>query len=754
MGRFLTDAYHALTDRLHRFASRVSVETRRMIVTAAVGLAILGGVLTVQIGLGDGETAPWRLAWWDTVHGWHHRSYDPEETARPVVLIEINDTTLAEVGPWPWSRSYLGELVFALSGFGAKAIALDVMMLHPDRTSPVQLAKRFRVRDPDLADRLLESGDTDLEFATVLQLTPTVIAAAGLHANDAGCLVAVSAQPLFVASPEDISRVTCFTGLIEPVPLLQDFSRGTGSISIRRANDGLIRRMPVLQTIEEELWPSLPLIALSIADGVDRYDVTPSASGLRLVPGTPDAGESGLLGVQLERDGAFWLHYRLPEPCRYINALQLWDPEFNGGAFVGREMRSRPDGEKCPTLAEQLEDAITFVSVTGQGSFDSVITPVGGPFVGTEVLAQAVEQMVDGTALRRFWWFFALETAALALLGLVVIVAVPRVAPGWSVTSVFVGCAVLLGVSWIGFRQGVLIDTASVALGTGLVAASVQAMTLISRDAEKRSVEIVAQRKDAELTAAKHMQESLLPARRYTDPGGRGEIACHIKAAREVGGDFYDYFPIDGRRLFFSVGDVSGKGMEASQFMLLSKTLWKSAALRADLPLDAIQETANTEIERDNPETMFVTAIVGVLDLETGALTYSSAGHDSPFVIDDGTVRQLEACGGPPAGLIDGIPYPAASVTLRPGARLVVFSDGISEAMDTNGALYGLDRLRAVLTGAPSEIPCADLRDLILDDVARFTGEAEQSDDITLVVVAWEGSGPGVSEEPDQVESS
>jgi adenylate cyclase len=213
-----------------------------------------------------------------------------------------------------------------------------------------------------------------------------------------------------------------------------------------------------------------------------------------------------------------------------------------------------------------------------------------------------------------------------------------------------------------------------------------------------------------------------------------------MEPAREVGGDLYDFFMLDEERMFFVVGDVSGKGLPASIFMAVSKALCKSAALRRGPKVEELLGEVNLEIALENPESFFVTVFAGVLDAETGRLQYCNAGHEPPLVVSvDGKLERLTEGGGPPLCMLDGFAYVAAEHGMSPGDILCAVSDGVTEAMNRAGELYGAGRLRAALlrsreAGAPSAVV-----DAIRADVARFAGDAETADDLTLLVLRWNG---------------
>jgi len=188
------------------------------------------------------------------------------------------------------------------------------------------------------------------------------------------------------------------------------------------------------------------------------------------------------------------------------------------------------------------------------------------------------------------------------------------------------------------------------------------------------------------------------------------------------------------------VGDVSGKGLPASIFMAVSKALCKSVALRHGRRIDELLREANAEIARENSESLFVTVFAGVLDVVGGHLEYCSAGHVPPFVLaPDGEIAQLEEGGGPPLCVLDGFSYVAAEHQMSRGGIICVVSDGVTEAMNPTGELYGAGRLHQALQGARSAENPAALVNAIRADVAQFVRGAEPADDLTLLVLRWNG---------------
>jgi serine phosphatase RsbU (regulator of sigma subunit) len=205
-----------------------------------------------------------------------------------------------------------------------------------------------------------------------------------------------------------------------------------------------------------------------------------------------------------------------------------------------------------------------------------------------------------------------------------------------------------------------------------------------------------------------------------------------------VGGDFYDCFMIDAIHLFFVVADVSGKGLPAALFMASVKSHLKSAALRGG-DVGTVFTRAQDEIARENPELLFVTAFAGVLDLDTGTLEFSNAGHEPPYArTPRGTAERLGHAGGPPLCVMEGYVYPTWQRQMASGEWLMVVTDGATEAMNRKREFFGSERLRVALGWAPEDVAPQQLVTKLCEDVHRFAEGAEPADDLTLLAIRWE----------------
>ncbi len=242
-----------------------------------------------------------------------------------------------------------------------------------------------------------------------------------------------------------------------------------------------------------------------------------------------------------------------------------------------------------------------------------------------------------------------------------------------------------------------------------------------------------------ELNVAARIQEDMLP-RVFPPYPDREEFSIYasMDPAKEVGGDFYDFFFVDPDHLALVMADVAGKGVPASLFMVIAKTLIKTRAQQGGSPAEILQDV-NAQLCDGNEENMFVTVWLAIVDLRTGKGVAANAGHEHPVRRDTGDIyRLVEYRHSPAVALMDSIRFREHEFELKPGDRLFVYTDGLPEATNARDELYGTERLLTVLNAHP-DTPTEGVLPLVTQDVARFVGEAPQFDDLTMLVFEYRG---------------
>ena len=678
-----------------------------------LGIAV-AGFCTATLLLPDPGPLPALRFWaFDTyqVHLPRKRQLDP------AVIVAVDDQSLRRIGQWPWPRDTLAELIDRIAARQPGCIGVDVLFTEPDRSSPDRIAEALRARDKVLAQQLAKLRPNDEILAESMSRAHVVLGVAGV---DAGIAKGKPRERAEVRGPTP--PLTRYPGALRSLAPIDHAGAGHGLLNAD-AERGIVRRAPLAAYAGGEPILTLALECFRTGDRLPSFNVNWTRSGISSI-------EVGDLKVPTQPDGKAWIHFSPRDMKRYVSAADVLE------------------GKEDP---ERLRGSIVLIGVTALALLDQPTTARGERMPGVEIHAQLVENIAEGALLSRPAWSRFAEAAAFALAAFVLIVRVPRTRPRRSFL-ILMACWLVLIVSGVAaYISRTLLDPTAPLVGVTVLYGLMVFATLVATDLQRRqiSARLASQREASarvtgELEAARRIQTGILPTRESVVRNERRvEIFAHMKAAREVGGDLYDFFPLPGDKFVVIVGDVSDKGLPAAMFMAVSKALAKSVALREQAGAAELMTMFNTEISRENPEQMFVTMVALIMDLGTGALEYCNAGHEPPILVRrEGETIILDDGGGPPLCVIDDFPYESARVQLEPRDVLVLASDGITEAMNRSSALYGRARLKALVESpARRGVDVTILGAEVLGAVRNFEAGAEPSDDQTLLLVAWRGRG-------------
>lgn len=272
----------------------------------------------------------------------------------------------------------------------------------------------------------------------------------------------------------------------------------------------------------------------------------------------------------------------------------------------------------------------------------------------------------------------------------------------------------------------------------GDLAGSFNEMALSLKDHISTMTRITAEKErvSTELGIAAKMQSDMLP-KNFPERSDL-EIFATMSPAKEMGGDFYDFFMIDGDHLGLVMADVSGKGIPAAMFMIVAKTLIKIRTTAPGSPSMMLRDINNT-LCADNPSELFVTVWFGILTLSTGEIIYSNAGHEYPALMhNNGEYELIEDDNMPPLATVEGLEFIDSTLKLHNGDRLFLYTDGVPEAKNADGQRFGTDKMLNILNRDKNAAP-ADLLKSMKEEVDAFTGEIDPFDDVTMMSILWKG---------------
>ena len=671
----------------------------------------------------------WEPSWLERIQAvWFdgYQSFAPRRIeSLPATIVAIDDKSIAVLGQWPWPRTELARLIREIAAAKPAAIGVDILMPEPDRFSPRLLLQSERV-DADLVARLAELRSNDEALAHAMTGAPVVLALAGTPEPTG---VVLRATPVTVRRPTGADGASAarpdvvrFAGVIGSVDAIDRVAAGRGLISVVPTR-GIVRRVPLVFDIDGTLVPALAVEMLRVAQRAPMVRLAVRGTAVSEIA-------AGDWRTPTERDGAIRVYYSPHDARRYVSAVDV----LNHGVDP-----------------VSLQRKLVVIGATGLGLGDLQTTPLGDTTAGVEVHAQLLENLIGGTLLQRPGWARPLEVALFFSIGALLVFAVPRTLPRYSALLLLACVAVLVAAGFLAFLlQRMLFDAATPTLALMALLGVLLGLALREATRQKMRLEHVVQttreqaaRMSGELEAAHRVQTAMLPRVDLMGDDHRVELAAAMVPAREVGGDLYDFYPLDRDRLLFLIGDVAGKGLSASIFMAVGKALYKSAALRAHDPdVGMLMSSANAEISRDNPEMLFVTAFVGIVDLETGDLAYCNAGHENPYLLSRGSgpLVRIEDGDGPPLCALDDFAYREARRQIHPGETLCLITDGLVDTWNPAGELFGRVRVETRLAAlAEQRASPRAIVDALCADANAFAAGTDAPDDLTVLALRWNG---------------
>ena len=356
-----------------------------------------------------------------------------DQKIRPVVIADIDEASLKQIGQWPWPRTIVADLITRLHELGAVAIGFDVVFAEPDRMSPAVAATEFRGIDAETREKLATLPSNDAVLAEAIKRAGNVVVG---EAGSATATQRTDAEKTLqtgfaVRGPDPLPFLVTFPGLLRNVPSIEQAAAGRGLFSINPERDGIVRRVPVIMEAQDMLVPSLTMEMLRIVTHTSAILIRTDQAGVRsvAVPG---------LEVPTDRNGQFWVHFNKHDPARFVSVADILDGRVPADRFRGR---------------------LVLIGTSATGLLDIKTTPVDPVMAGVEVHAQILESVLTKTLLTNPNYAIGAELVIAVLLGLAIIVAAPMLPAAIVLALGALLIVGLVGMSWYFFvEHNLLID--------------------------------------------------------------------------------------------------------------------------------------------------------------------------------------------------------------------------------------------------------------------------------------------------------
>ena len=619
-----------------------------------------------------------------------------------VIIIDIDEKSLGKFGQFPWNRSIFAKIIENVNRSNPKAIGFDIFFSEKDKQSPEEIIKSYNILSNDVINYLINIKSHDERFRKQLESSKSVLAILGSSVPSHSSYER-KAKARFLFKGGDPNKFTFnYPYSIGSLEKLEESVKGLGSISFLDQTDGIIRSLPLILRFNKKIYPTMGLEMVRVGSNQKNLYVELDEIGIKRISIRPHK-------ILTDPNGIFWIRYKNPQKSQYISASSVFEGKFDKSRF---------------------ENKFVLIGASAQGLFDLVKTPLGMTLPGVEVHANVIENILNKSYLLRNPNIYLFELLFSIIVACVTFFLSQKLKPKYSLSIFFVSLitVVIIGFSFFILRSE-LVDISypifmlTITFLTGLYFRFIEENKIALENLKKESKLL----KEREL--AGDVQKSLFP------DISKFENFIYAKniPARDVSGDYFDVVSVGKDEYYFTLADVSGKGVKAGMYMAKASSTFRTLS-NLSFPLEKVVYLVNNEIVEAKFKGMFVTAVFGKFNIRTKEVTFVNAGHESIMVVDRNNNFEFIKSELPPIGIIK---YFAESMvkskTINLNQKtLVVYTDGVTEGYLKNGEELGAEGVEKIVKGIEDITPKK-----VVDSIASELdwGIDKLRDDITCLAL-------------------
>jgi len=619
-----------------------------------------------------------------------------------VIIIDIDEKSLGKFGQFPWNRSIFAKIIENVNEANPKAIGFDVFFSEKDKQSPEEIIKSYNILSGDVINYLTNIKGHDENFRQQLKNSKSVLAVLGSSVSSHSSYDR-KAKAKFLFKGGDPNEYTFnYPYSIGSLEKLEKSVKGLGSISFLDQTDGIIRSLPLIVRFNKKIYPTMGLEMVRVGLDQKNLYIELDDVGVKRISVRP-------YKILTDDNGIFWIRYKNPQKSQYISASSVFDGNFDKTRF---------------------KDKFVLIGASAQGLFDLVKTPLGITLPGVEVHANVIENILDQSYLLRNPNIYVFELLFSIVLACITFFLSQKIKPKYSLSIFFISIIVVVIIGFSNFMlRSELID-----ISYPIFMLTVTFLTgLYFRFIEENKVALENLQKEAKLLKERELagdvQKSLFPdISKYEN-----FVYARNIPARDVSGDYFDVISVGKDEYYFTLADVSGKGVKAGMYMAKASSTFRTLS-NLSFPLEKVVYLVNNEIVEAKFKGMFVTAVFGKFNIKTGDVTFVNAGHESIMVVDRNKNFEFIKSELPPIGIIK---YFAESMVKSKTINLndktfVVYTDGVTEGYLKNGQELGAEGVERIVNKLQDVTPKN-----IVDSIASELnwGADKLRDDITCLAL-------------------
>ena len=574
-----------------------------------------------------------------------------KSTFDEVVIIDIDEKSIGEIGQFPWRRDIFANLIQKLNQYGVSVITFDVFFSEEDKQNPKKILEEFNIKN----DTVLDSDQKLLESIQSSNVILPVLGDISKYNKDNPS----KPKTNIVSKGGDPSDyIYSFKNKITSLEKFNNAAKGVGTISYLDSSDAVLRSLPIFLKIENDIWPALSLETLRVLHDHKSILINSDEAGINLI-------KTRKYQIEPDPNAIVYINYKQFDKENYISAVDVLNQNIN---------------------ANKLRDKIAIIGSSAQGIFDFVKIPNGNVIPGVETHVHMIENIINNDFIIKNTFTTITENLLLVISLILALIIPNKILPKFSI--VFFGglIFILLSSSIIVYQFNYFIDVFYIILSSSLLFLTTLYFRYlreneIALDNEKKQIVLKRERE-----IAGEVQKKLFPE---VFEDSKLIYAKNIPA-RDVSGDYYDYIRVNDNEIYFTLADVSGKGIKAGILMANASSVFRSLA-KLEKPISTIARYVNNQVSDSSYQGMFITAVIGKINIEKQEVEYINHGHEPIMIFDKDYNFEYIKSSLPPLGIMkfNDDSFFKTSIKNIKDKTLLIYTDGVTEGYLKNDEELG-----------------------------------------------------------------
>ena len=565
-----------------------------------------------------------------------------------VVIVDIDEKSIGEIGQFPWRRDIFAKLINKLNTLDASIISFDIFFSEEDKQNPKRILEEFDIESSDVLD-----SDQSLynEIQTSKIVLPVLGDISAFNKNN-------NSKPkanIVTKGTNGFNYLYSFKNKITSLEQFNDAAQGIGNISYLDSQDGVLRSLPILLKIEDKVWPALSFETLRVLHENKTILVKSNENGISEI-------KTRKYKINTDANAVVFINYKNFDKKNYISAADILNDRINKNS---------------------IQNKIILIGSSAQGLFDFVKIPNGKVIPGVETHAHVIENIVNNDFIIKNFNTKIIENILL-LISLIIVLIIPnKIRPKFSIVFYSGLLIILIVTSTILYQFNYFVDilytiiSSSILFLTSLYFRYIRENE-IALDNEKKQIIL---KKEREI--AGEVQKKLFP-KDYKNPK---ILYARNVPARDVSGDYYDYMQINDNEVYFTLADVSGKGIKAGILMANAAAVFRSL-VKLEKPISTIAKYINNQVADSSYQGMFITAVIGKFNISNKEIEYINLGHEPIMLFNKDYKFEYLKSTLPPLGIMkmdDDNFFQTHKVNIK-DKNVMIYTDGVTEGYLENGA--------------------------------------------------------------------